>query len=49
MCSICGKRMREVDDKHNAQPVALGHACDYCNYNVVIPTRIVNLTKMSNA
>ena len=48
MCSICGKRLREVDDRHNAQPVALGHACDYCNLNVVIPTRIVNI-QMSNA
>lgn len=37
-CSICGKDFKEYGN--NAQPVNNGICCDYCNENVVIPTRI---------
>ena len=43
MCNICGSRIREIDDRHNAQPVTFGHACDWCNQHVVIPTRVLEL------
>lgn len=37
-CSICGKRYEGYGN--NAQPVNEGRCCDYCNANVVIPTRM---------
>ncbi len=53
-CDICGEKIDlhrnakgEVywSEGHNAQPIAFGRCCDYCNYAVVIPARIQAMRK----
>ena len=48
-CSICGGpiaiQISGWREGHNAYPVNEGRCCDYCNENVVIPTRIDNVMK----
>ena len=39
-CVICSQPIREIDDKHNAMPVAHGICCNWCNYSRVIPERL---------
>lgn len=39
ICCICGKRYHGYGN--NAEPVKDGECCDKCNYNVVIPARIL--------
>jgi hypothetical protein len=41
-CCICDDIIRDPDS-HNAQPVASGRCCDYCNDIVVIPARLKQL------
>lgn len=40
-CCICGKEFEGWG--HNPEPVKTGRCCDYCNFNVVLPTRISRL------
>jgi len=40
ICTICGQVIRNVDDRHNAEPVASGVCCNWCNYTKVIPKRL---------
>lgn len=42
-CGICKKPI--VGHSHNGQPVISGSVCDGCNYGVVIPVRLVGLSK----
>lgn len=37
-CVVCGLRI--YDYGHNAEPVAKGRCCDFCNFARVIPERI---------
>ena len=39
-CVICGRPMRSVHEQHNAEPVAQGVCCDWCNVMQVIPKRL---------
>jgi hypothetical protein len=42
-CCICGGSIEVVGDwkeGHNAQPVADGRCCGWCNDSVVIPVRL---------
>lgn len=41
ICCICGKRYHGYGN--NAEPVKDGECCDECDYNVVIPARILLL------
>ena len=40
ICTICGQVIRNVDDRHNAEPVESGVCCNWCNYRKVIPKRL---------
>ena len=51
-CVLCEENIRLNQDQrgyayhgHNAQPVADGRCCDFCNYAVVIPARIQAMRK----
>ena len=41
-CCICGALIEDAYG-HNAQPLADGLCCGYCNVTAVIPQRIKNL------
>ena len=38
-CSICGDPLNGWG--HNPNPVKAGRACDACNYEVVLPARLL--------
>ena len=38
-CSICGAEFEGFG--HNAEPVNNGRCCDKCNFDVVLPARII--------
>lgn len=38
-CVICGKLMRGLTERHDADPVASGDCCTWCNRRVVLPQR----------
>ena len=48
-CCICSDN--RIDDLygHNAEPVAPGRCCDYCNSTVVVPERIKRLVMQRHA
>ena len=39
-CSLCGNRLKDVFDIHNASPLKEDVCCTQCNYHKVIPYRI---------
>jgi hypothetical protein len=52
-CIICGSKIPPHKTKegvvyweggHNAMPIAEGRCCDLCHDNVVLPTRLKELT-----
>ena len=55
-CSICGKDIIPMlhpatgevvwDQGNNAEPITDGRCCDHCNWNVVIPVRMVEMRKV---
>lgn len=42
-CALCDKEIKGYG--HNGQPYCKGRVCDWCNTNIVIPTRILMLKK----
>ena len=42
-CALCDKEIKGYS--HNGQPYCKGRVCDWCNTNIVIPTRILMLKK----
>lgn len=47
-CCLCGKEIPmkgSWSEGNNAQPVADGRCCDYCNINKVMPARMKRLQK----
>ena len=48
-CSICLEKIPSRgcwDQGNNAEPVNEGRCCDDCNWNVVIPVRMVEMRKV---
>lgn len=43
VCCICGYKY--VGYGNNAEPVAKGRCCDDCNLGVVIPTRLMLISR----
>jgi len=47
ICCICGKQFSEWGN--NPAPVKMeGWCCDYCNWNVVVPARLIRLRMIEN-
>ena len=42
-CSVCGNQYEGWGN--NAEPINSGRCCDSCNWNQVIPARIIGLTR----
>lgn len=43
-CSICGRTMSEMES-NNARPVNKGRCCRECNYEYVIPARMLMMQR----
>tara|TARA_R100000501_G_C2551831_1_gene66150 strand:- start:392 stop:580 length:189 start_codon:yes stop_codon:yes gene_type:complete len=41
-CVICHKKI--MGWGNNAEPITKGICCDKCNYEIIIPTRLKNIT-----
>ena len=47
-CSICKKEIKDIPESHNAEPINNGRCCEDCNYKIVLPERLNQISSASN-